>query len=423
MELKAEDLIIRSKVQLQSKKPFFSYLIMYMKITENNNIETCGVDMMGNMVYNSKWIESLKEAELNGVLSHEVMHIILHHLERTGGRDRQLFNVANDLVVNDILIEEGFRLPEGLVPSNHSFTFKDWNVTIEKLNEKTSEQVYEELYKKAKKQKSNGSGKSGKGSGSNSGSSDDEENQNGKGFDKHIYGNGNGKDDKGKELSPQQAEAIKNKWKQVLAEASNYAKQRGLLPAGMERLIDGLLESKVDWRHKLYRFMTNQIMYDFTYSRPHKKSISTGVYMPSILREKIEIVVHIDTSGSIGQKELTEFVSEICSIARSFNNITMDLIFGDAELQGHYEVSNGNIDTIMNMKIKGGGGTSHSFVKTWLEENKPNCKCLISLTDGFSDIQSVYPEIPENIYKLIVMPVNSEKAEELEKYAEIVKLD
>lgn len=438
MQLNARDKILRAKIQLQTTKPFFSYLIMYLKCIEaNDRTPTMAVDVKGNLYYNTKWVDKLSEEKVEAVLCHESMHIVLQHLERLGTREHELFNMANDLIVNDILVAENMSLPEGLVPNyDHKFTFPD-GLEITDLNIKLSEQVYEELYKHYKKngkKGSQGNGQSQQGKGQGNGQSGSgqgsQQSSSGKGFDQHIYGeeNGNGKkgekDGKGNtvKVSKAEMEELKKKWREVLSGASTYAKQRGLLPKGMERLVDDLLESKVSWRHKLMRFITNEQIHDFTYSRPHKKSISTGVYMPSLLREQIEIVTHIDTSGSISQKEMTEFLSEICSIARSFHNIKIDLLVGDSQLQNHYEITNGTISDIMNMEFKGGGGTSHNFVKSWLEEHKPNARCLITLTDGWSDIERVFPEIPDKTHKLIVLCENGVAEDKLSEYGETIKL-
>lgn len=122
-------------------------------------------------------------------------------------------------------------------------------------------------------------------------------------------------------------------------------------------------------------------------SKPHRKSISVGTYLPDVVREGIEVVVGIDTSGSISNTDLTDFLSEIFGICRAFQErLKMTLIPCDCEIQDTYEITNGNIDKIKNeVKIKGGGGTSFKPVIDWIEENKRDTKLLIYLTDGWGD--------------------------------------
>lgn len=403
MALSAYDKILRAKVQLQQTKPFFSMLVMYLNCKEDNELtETISVDIKGNIRYNSEWIDKQSEKEVEGVLCHEVMHIVLQHLERRGGRDGQLYNIANDMKVNDILVQENMELPkDGVIPDrNHTFT--QGNITVTKIDEKTSELIYDELYKTQKK--------NGKGGGKLP-----------KGFDDHKYTDGNGNNGKDK-ITKEEMKKLKKKWKQTLSDAAVYAKQIGKLPAGMERLIDDILDSKVGWRHKLYKYITNELICDFTWTRPHKKSMSTGVYMPNVVKEKIQVITHVDTSGSIGQKELSDFLSEIVAITNSFANIEMDLLVCDAKIHDHIVVDKNNVAEVLSTKIKGGGGTSHKPVVEWINKHKPNAKLLITLTDGWSDIEHCFDGLPFNCNRLIVLSENSNSGKNLEDYGEIIDL-
>jgi predicted metal-dependent peptidase len=127
-----------------------------------------------------------------------------------------------------------------------------------------------------------------------------------------------------------------------------------------------------------------------TYSRPNKKSICSGFYIPDTLKEKIDVLIAIDTSGSIGQKELTDFLSEIVGMAKGFKDkINMILLTHDTEVQNDYTIENGNIAKIMKLKIEGGGGTSHGPVFDYIKEKHRKTKLAICFTDGFSDFESI----------------------------------
>jgi len=125
-------------------------------------------------------------------------------------------------------------------------------------------------------------------------------------------------------------------------------------------------------------------------STPHKKSISVGTYLPDTLKEKIDIVIAIDVSGSIREKELNDFLSEIIGIAKIFQErITMRLLTHEIEINNDYIIHNGNIEKIKKLKIEGGGGTSHIQPFDFIAENVRDCKCCIFLTDGYSDIEQI----------------------------------
>jgi len=437
--MSVEDRITRAKIQMQKKQPFFAYLLMHLNIkkVDDSWFEalkkqlpeladlvgrpfTMGVDNYGNMYYSEKWVKSLTERELEGVMCHEVMHCALEHMDRTGVRNHQIANIAQDMVVNDIVMSckedsryssdrKMFDLPkEGIIPDEkHTCRLgkpPKYICVVKDVNKKPYEEVYDEIYPKIPKIKISISGM-GQGDGKGQGQSGQGGNQGkqgkgkskpgaGGGFDIHIRrppkGKGKGKDGK-KGKGKKGKGGCGNDWKTIIAEAATYAKQRGQLPAGMERRIDGLLESKINWQTLLWKFLTREIPYDYTYSRPHKKSISAGFYMPSVMRENIEIMVAVDTSGSIGDDELKDFLSEIVAMARSFRNVRMTMLVCDADIQNVHTVENGNIERIMSLEMKGGGGTDHRPVFKWIRENKPMTRVLMCLTDGYTAFPAKIP--------------------------------
>ena len=396
--------ITRAKVHLQKENPFFSYLIMNLNIIKTDDVPSCAVDNKGNLYYNPKLVKEMDIEELKGVLAHEVMHLVLEHLERGENKSHEVYNIATDLVINCILKNNNFRLPNGLIPYNNSFDFKEDEkiiFTIDNLDKKNAEEVYNEIIKQFKKHQKNEPKLK-------------KVCENGR-FDEHKYGkkskNGNGKDEK-----KEKAE-LQKKWKKVFSEASVYAKQQGKLPVGIDRLIDVVLNEKVSWKTLLYKYITNELPFDYTYNKPSRRSRATGIYMPSILKENIEIVVAIDTSGSIQQKELSEFLGEIINISKSFNNITMKVIVCDCEIKDVYDVKNGSIQTILDLKIRGGGGTSHKPVYDYVRTNLPNTKFIINFTDGYSS----FPKY-EEIKTIWILTKDSCKDEYL-PFGDIIRLN
>jgi predicted metal-dependent peptidase len=392
MKLTPEEKVMKAKIQLQTTNPFFSSVLMYMPISVKKDIPSMCVDVDGNIGYNPEWIDELPVREITGVFCHEVLHAVLFHLQRLGNKNHKVFNISNDLVVNDMLVANNFLLPkQGMIPDyNHTYTFKLPKIGYElkNINEKTSEQVYYEIIGLFKDKEPDGD----------------------EGFDKHIYGD---------KKSVAEQEKGKEKWREIISNATTYAKKVGQLPAGMERYIDDILGGKINWKNKLYRYITNTIMSDYSWSRPHKKSQALGVYLPQVTREGIDIVAHIDTSGSISQEELTEFVSELVSLSNSFNALNMTLIMCDADVDAVYEINQSNRETLLNLKKAGGGGTSHYPVVEWVKKNKPNCRVLITLTDGWSDIPECFPDLPCD--KLIVMTERNRNTN-LEEYGEVIEI-
>jgi predicted metal-dependent peptidase len=363
---------------------------------------TMGIDYEGNLYFDPDFVKGLSFGELKGVIAHETLHLVLFHLLRKGSRDKELFNVACDFAINLILQEQGFRLPQGVLMCDE---FKDL----------CAEEIYDKLYKMAKKIKVHIDGQGNVTIG----------NMSGKQFDKHYYpkkgenGNGNSgkkdKDYKGKgeedsPLSEREIKKLEDEWKKRIVEAQNIAKSMGSMPAGLERMIGTLLEPKINWKALLYRYVTNEIISDMSYSRPHKKSESVGVYLPHTVKENVEIAVAIDSSGSIDEVTTNEFISEIVGISRSFANLNMTLIICDAKVHDVYEIRNG-FDP-KEIKIRGFGGTDFKPVFSYIEENKPYTKLLIYLTD----LMGEFPK-STNIKTLWVVKGGYEKA----PFGEIIK--
>jgi len=158
----------------------------------------------------------------------------------------------------------------------------------------------------------------------------------------------------------------------------------------MERYIKEIKKSQINWKVLLEKLIQATIPRNQTYMRRSKKSMATDIYMPSVVKEKIDICIGIDLSGSIGTEELTEFMSEIIGISKAFKeNITMRLLTHDVDVHNDYEITNGNIAKIKKLKLKGGGGTSHEPIFKYIDEKVKDCKAVVFFTDGWSDLEDI----------------------------------
>ena len=411
MTMTAEDKLYKARIGLQKTNPFFAYLLLHSQPIEDKTIETMGVDANGKMYYNPEFVHKLNMqiGELDAVVCHEILHVALEHLYRGKYMQHHQFigNIAADLVVNDILVESNMRLPEmPLKPYNHKV--KTPQFTIENIHLKCVEEIYDEIMAqlpppgpcpicggnqqcdsqspgKNKDGDCNGCGEeecdgecqSGNGSGSNSDNQCTCEGLGQGTFDKHIISD--------KDKSSEERRNNEKKWKKLVSKAGHYAKTQGLLPAGIQRRLGEIFESKINWKQALAQYITKAIPYDYTYSRPSHKSISTGFYMPSVRKDQsLEIVVAIDTSGSIGNEELGTFIGEMIGIAQTYKGVEMRIIDCDADIQSDILVSNGNISKIRNISPKGGGGTSHIPIYKYIQDKYPTTKILINFTDGYT---------------------------------------
>lgn len=435
----AGDKLIRARVQVMKKNPFFAYLSMKLNFSEGNLPPGCGagVNLKGDFVYDKGFIDSLTNDQTIGVMLHEVSHLSLLHLLRRNNRDPLLWNLAADTVVNCFLLENGYELPEGTIQPNraNNYTVTLLGVNITDCNKKFAEEIYDELEKNVKKVKVKtpwGSQGSSDGDGISSGDSDEEQeeqpkskprknnkffDENGR-FDSHIEGDG-----EGNQLDPQTKAELEQKWLSAVEEAFVSAKMKGDIPAGIERLIGKLHESKINWRVLLQRYIKNLIPFNYSWDKPHKRSFSVGCYLPYVEKEMVDVVIGVDLSGSIGQEEMVDFISEQLAMAKAFKGrIRFRLLTHDVDVQNDYVIKPYEADKIKTLKLKGGGGTSHVPIFNYIKEKVKNCDLAIFLTDGFSDIEEIkLREYP--FKKMFVISKDGRKPEIKTKDARILTMD
>jgi predicted metal-dependent peptidase len=160
----------------------------------------------------------------------------------------------------------------------------------------------------------------------------------------------------------------------------------GRMGGKMPRAISDMLEPKVDWRDALREFVSASVRGkdEYTWRRMNKRHMANDIYLPSMDNETIGgVVVAIDTSGSIGEKQLNEFATELVSICEIATPEKVTIIWWDAEVAGT-QVFEGDYTGIASMlKPQGGGGTRVSCVSEYINKERINADCVIVFTDGY----------------------------------------
>jgi len=356
MNMTPRERIAKAGINLLTDYPFFGNLTMKLvprELSEEEQkkygIQAMAVDIYGNLLYSPQGVAQQSDVILKCALVHEVMHLALKHLQRIGTRQPFLWNIATDAAVNDIL-NATFKIPHG------------W-VLIPEMKGKSAEEIYDWLIRNAEKAKQYAAA----------------------GFDKHIFGTGENGNGSGQSPFYQEGQ-LPFDAERAVREAWNFAKTQGKTPAGIERYFKDILNPQLDWKDILRRFIVETIPHDFSYTRPHKKSQSTGFYMPVIKREEVNLVIAVDSSGSISDEEYAEFLSEIYALVRQFEGIKATLIICDCEIKEVMEID----ETFDPYSVhgRGYGGTSSIPVYNYIEENigEHNVKLLVYFTDGWIDI-------------------------------------
>ena len=341
--------LLLARIRILTNYGFYGIMLENMAFGLDPGCDTAYTD--GEKIcFSPKFMESLSDMELDFVLMHEVMHVALKHCNRGLKYNQELFNIACDIVVNsNILKSKGMNLDAIKVNGNismHQIEGKEGYLF-------TAEEVYEKLLK----------------------------NENiipSLGFDDHSKW----------EMDKEREDDVNAK---IIAikDMEDRAHQNGKpgvgsIPAGVERLVKELKESRVNWRELLNEFIEFEIN-DYTFTPPDRR-YDAEFFMPSFseMDENLEDVLFmVDTSGSMSIEDITLVYSEINGAIQAFEGRLKGLIgFFDAKVYEPIPFDS-SID-LTKIIPKGGGGTSfHNVFRYVMQmENKP--KYLIILTDGYA---------------------------------------
>lgn len=336
-----------------ARSVFFASLALRLTPEADDSMPTAATDGR-RLLYNPDFVVSLTPDELVGVLAHEVMHCALAHFGRRGARDPARWNCACDLAINTILLDAGLSLPRGrLVPGEGDF--------VDMPRGKSAEAYYAML-------PPDGGGAA----------------------DADPGGCGAVLD--AADGSPAQSRDQESEWAAAVSRAEHAAKARGELPAGLARTVGEALHPPADWRVVLREFVAATARHDFSWSRPNRRFIAQGIYLPGLHSEELgDVVVAIDTSGSVGREELSVFAAEVAALLAAYD-CTLTVVYHDARVQA-VETWRSTEGPLVLTPV-GGGGTSHRCVFDWLARSDLSPACVVCLTDLETAFPDQPPEVP-----------------------------
>lgn len=361
--------LLLSRFRILNRHGFYGLLLMHMRFGLDEECNTAYTDGY-RINFSPVFLESLSNDEVDFVLMHEILHVVLKHCFRGRKVDPYLFNVACDIVVNSNI----------LYSKNMNLKY----ITLEKYGESmhlapngkegylyTAEEVYNMLIKDSL---SKNSGKSVKGDS----------------FDDHSH------------WEEADDDFTIDEWEKRVIDAAESSAKRdtsvGNIPLGVQRYISSLKNATIDWRMLLNDFISLEVG-DYSFTPPDRR-IDGPFFMPDFneMVEKEddpkEILFMIDTSGSVNSNQITQAYSEIKGALEQFTSLTGYLGFFDYVVYEPKEFS--SIEDILEIIPKGGGGTNFFAVFEYVNnlENKP--KAIIILTDGYATFpkESVRNGIP-----------------------------
>lgn len=328
----------------------YAGVLVMGKTTVVDDIPTACTDGV-NEKYGEAFLNKLMLPEVRGLKLHEGLHKVFKHTVRGlpyWKKNPKLANMAADYVVNDVIMnikDKAFiKLPDGGL---YDPKFHGWS--------------YPEIYRHLEKEEEQG----GQGNGA------------GQPFDEHDMSN----------AEQMSAEEMKEYVDQV-----NEAIHQGGLLAGrfgqkLPRSVTETLQPKVDWTTALREFVSSiaQGNDEHTYRKFDKRLILDDIIQPGVMSEKIgDIVVAIDTSGSISASMINEFASELQSICEQVNPDALRVMWWDTTVSSEQVFTPDNFNDITKLlKPTGGGGTCVSCVSKHIIERNYKADCVLVFTDGY----------------------------------------
>jgi predicted metal-dependent peptidase len=331
--------------------PFFGTLLCPMEMKVNNDIETFATNGV-SIYYNEEYAESLTTELTMGVLLHEVMHPAFFHVTRRGTRNPMIWNEACDYAINPLLISYGIKLPEGALIDKK---YDDWS----------ADAIYNDLLSTVKE-------------GNMPSSLGD------------VGGTGYFEDG---EMTSSQKQEVENEWKQRLVGAAESCKLRGTVPGEFASLIEKFLEPKVLWGEKLRMYAHDLVRWDSSWSKPNKRYIDQGIYLPSVKRLNgiSKLIVAVDDSGSAVQY-LPQFGGELTSIFEECDIDECIVLYIDSAVNNVQRYTDDDLPIVIDSK--GGGGTSFEPAFEWVEENNEEPTLFVYLTDMYGSFPEYEPDYP-----------------------------
>lgn len=347
--------ITRSRSDLVFDAPFFGAIALRLRmkaLIDDPHLTTFGVDGY-TIFYNPAFVETLSQKETTAVIAHEVLHVAMLHHTRMGNRHPELWNVACDYAINPIVKKNGFTLPASALLDSKYYHMSAEKIYADLLQGKTPEEALGDILGE------NGTGQ--------------------KAFDKIL------KPPKDKQTTAEQdAKALANTG--IVA-----AKTAGNMPGGMEDIISACHAPQINWQDRLRELLSRKARGDQVWHKPNKRLLDT-LYLPYF--EEIptgDLIMAIDSSQSVSNKELNIYASEIQEIMIDNSIEKLTVLWIDTQVQRvqYFEMHEDII-----LQVKGRGGTCFEPAFDWITEHGEVPDCLLYFTDGEASWPNDPPPYP-----------------------------
>ncbi len=385
MDDEVETKLSAARTRLILDKPFLGALALRLPMIEADPrwCPTTATDARA-FYYNRRYIQALSRAETEFILAHEALHCALAHFARRQHRVKRRWDLACDLAVNPLLINEGLKPPPNAL-------------VVPDFEDMTAEEIYPCL-------------------------EDDDEQET---MDRHVYDEADGKNDSssgqapgpsrdpgGRSQDPDSGDTgapprgapqppplsateradLGARWQQRLAGAAQQAQQAGKFGGALARLVDHLLQPQLPWRMLLARYLNAIARDDYSFIRPSRRE--GAAILPSLRSTQVELVVVIDTSGSIHAEAMNEFLAEASALKGQMRARITLLACDQALAADGPWVCEPWEELKLPREFPSGGGTSFLPPFEWVERQDRPPDLLLYFTDARGEFPKQAPAYP-----------------------------
>ena len=390
-----ETKLAAARTRLILEKPFLGSLVMHLPLRAANVkwCKTTATDAK-NFYYNPDYIGRLSLEQTQFVLAHEAMHCALSHFARRNHRQKHRWDVACDYAVNMILDDERMHGPENalLNAAYRGLTAEEiYPVLHEDPPEETQDQ---HLFDPASEEQGaegvllppfQGEGRGGDGQARDEGGGSSTDGQETSSGQSQAAG-------EPEDASPLDSGRLDEQWKSRLAAAAQSARQAGRLSPSLMRLIDHQLAPQLPWRALLARYMTSAARDDYSWKQTSRRE--SAALMPRLSSQSVDVIVALDTSGSVREDELRAFLSEIDALKGQVRAaITLHACDEKLDAQGPWHFAAWE-SVRLPESLRGGGGTDFRPMFEWVEREHLRPDLLLYFTDAQGRFPPQEPPYP-----------------------------
>lgn len=392
-----ENKLAAARTRLILDKPFLGALALRLPLVAADP-KWCATSVTDarSLYYNPAYIDKLSLDQTQFVLAREALHCALSHFARRQHRIKSRWDIACEYSINPVLVKDGLTPPpativiaayEGMTAEEiYPFIEDDDSDDEEAENTQSGQDSNPDTggSQEGKEQRKGGEGKSPQNNEPQSGGDSQTEQQ------EELQGLSGAAQPN--PLSASELEALSTQWQQRMAGAALQAQQAGKLGGALARLVGEMQQPKLPWRMLLARYMTQIARDDYSYARPSRRE--GEMIMPSLRSTQANIVVVLDTSGSVTNEELHEFLSEINSLKAQLRaSITLHACDTALSPKGPW-VFEAWEEFKLPEEFHGGGGTDFRPIFDWIKLHGKSPDMLLYFTDAIGEFPKTEPHYP-----------------------------